>query len=93
MMSGAALDIIDVREPWEWSVARIEGARLIPLDVFEEMSSTLDRTRDLVLYCHHGMRSQFAAELLVHAGFIRVFNLSGGIERWRLEVDPLMRGY
>jgi adenylyltransferase/sulfurtransferase len=93
LSTGANVDVIDVREPWEWGVARIEGARLIPLGTFEDLVGTLDPERDLVLYCHHGVRSQSAADRLVNAGYTRVFNLSGGIERWRLEVDPSMRGY
>jgi adenylyltransferase/sulfurtransferase len=91
--SATPLDIVDVREPWEWGIARIEGARLIPLGTFDDLVGTLDPSRDLVLYCHHGTRSMAAATRLVQAGFQRVYNLRGGIDRWRRDVDPSMRAY
>jgi adenylyltransferase/sulfurtransferase len=85
--------VIDVREPWEWGIAHLPGARLLPLGDLEELLPTLDPARETVVYCHHGMRSQAAAERLAAAGFARVWNLAGGIDRWREEVDPAMRRY
>jgi adenylyltransferase/sulfurtransferase len=87
------IDLIDVREPYEWRIARIEGARLIPLGRIEAASSDLSRDRELVLYCHHGFRSRAAAEMLAAHGFERVWNLSGGIARWSEEVDPSVPTY
>jgi adenylyltransferase/sulfurtransferase len=85
--------VIDVREPWEWGIARLPQARLVPLGHLEDLLPTLDPSRETVVYCHHGVRSQAAAERLVAAGFARVWNLSGGIDRWREDVDPTMRRY
>ncbi|MFN8573599.1 MAG: molybdopterin-synthase adenylyltransferase MoeB [Gemmatimonadaceae bacterium] len=90
---GDDIDLIDVREPWESGIARIEGARLIPLGTFEDLISTLRSDREVVIYCHHGQRSQRAAERLVQAGFGNVSNLAGGIERWRIDVDPTLVAY
>jgi adenylyltransferase/sulfurtransferase len=90
---GETIDLIDVREPYEWQIARIDGARLIPLGQFAAALPELSRDRDLVLYCHHGSRSRAAAEFLVEQGFGRVWNLSGGIDRWSAEVDSTVATY
>ena len=90
---GDVIDLIDVREPYEWRIARIEGARLIPLGRIGASASEIARDRDVVLYCHHGARSQVAGEALVAQGFDRIWNLSGGIDRWSEEVDPSVPTY
>ena len=90
---GDVIDLIDVREPYEWRIARIEGARLIPLGRIGASVSEIARDRDVVLYCHHGARSQAAGEALVAQGFDRIWNLSGGIDRWSEEVDPSVPTY
>jgi adenylyltransferase/sulfurtransferase len=90
---GDELDVIDVREPHEWEIARIPGARLIPLGALPNAMSSLDPRREIVLHCHHGIRSARAAELLRSAGFTRVWNLAGGIERWSDEVDASVARY
>src|SRR6478609_166452 len=90
---GDPIDLIDVREPYEWRMARIDGARLIPLGQFERAVAEIPPDRDVVLYCHHGFRSRTAAELLVERGFRRVWNLTGGIDRWSADVDPTVATY
>ncbi|MEO8575479.1 MAG: molybdopterin-synthase adenylyltransferase MoeB [Gemmatimonadales bacterium] len=90
---GDDLQLIDVREEWEWQIARIPGAHLIPLGQIEDAASTLDPKRDVVLYCKVGVRSLYAAEALAQAGFTRLGNLSGGILRWSQEVDPAVLRY
>ena len=90
---GDSIDLVDVREPYEWRVARIEGARLIPLSRFGAALSELSPDSEIVLYCHHGLRSQTAAAFLVDQGFRRVWNLTGGIDRWSTEVDPSVPTY
>jgi len=90
---GDSIDLIDVREPYEWRIARIDGARLIPLGHIESAVAGIPRDRDVILYCHHGVRSRTAAELLVAQGFRRVWNLSGGIDRWSADVDPTVPTY
>jgi len=87
------IDVIDVREPYEWRIARIDGARLIPLAHVAGSVAELARDREIVLYCHHGQRSRAAAEILKAEGFERVWNLSGGIARWSAEVDPSVPTY
>jgi adenylyltransferase/sulfurtransferase len=90
---GDDIQLIDVRENWEWQISRIPGAELIPLSSFESGSLNIDRTREVVLYCKVGARSMHAAEYLSDLGFSRVSNLSGGILRWADEIDPAVARY
>ena len=90
---GEQVQLIDVREQFEWDIARIPGARLVPLATLPDVVATLDRDREVVVYCKGGSRSRAAATHLVDAGFARVTNLTGGILRWREEVDPTLSHY
>jgi len=90
---GDDMQLVDVREEWEWQIARIPGARLIPLGLLEEEASTLDPKREVVLMCKSGVRSLHAAEELADAGFSKLTNLSGGILRWSQDVDPTVLRY
>ena len=85
--------LVDVREPYEYEIARIEGSRLIPLGELETHISDLPRTGTLVLQCHSGGRSEHATRLLQEAGFENVYNLEGGIDAWSLEIDPAVPRY
>ena len=93
LAAGDALDIVDVREPHEWAIARIEGARLIPLAALESRLSELSPDREIVVHCKVGGRSAQAVRRLRAAGFTRVSNLAGGIERWSRDVDPSIPTY
>lgn len=86
--AGEDIDIIDVREPFEWEMGRIPGARLVPLRQVEKLTGELKGDRDAILYCHSGKRSMRAAELLTDAGVRRIWNLTGGIDAWSRDVDP-----
>ena len=90
---GEALEIIDVREPYEWQIGHIPGARLVPLDRIAAEIPRLDKRRETILYCKVGVRSMFAARQLADAGVSDVRNLAGGILRWIEEVDPTMTRY
>ncbi len=85
--------LVDVREAYEWSIARLPNARLIPLSSLPSAVTSLARDREIVVYCHHGTRSAAAQEWLRDQGFSRVTNLAGGIDRWSLDVDPATRRY
>ena len=93
LAAGTPLELLDVREPYEWSLARLPDARLVPLDALPDAVQTLDRGSELVVYCHHGMRSAAAVAWLRERGFLRARNLVGGIDRWSREVDPSTRRY
>jgi sulfur-carrier protein adenylyltransferase/sulfurtransferase len=90
---GEKLEIIDVREPYEWEIGHIPGARLVPLDRIGEEIPRLDKRRETILYCKVGARSAYAAQQLARAGVVDVRNLAGGILRWIDEVDPTMSRY
>lgn len=85
--------LIDVREVFEWRIARIEGADNLPLSEILGWWRELDRDAELVVHCHHGVRSAAVCRALTVEGFRRVVNLRGGIEAWRQEVEPDMSGY
>lgn len=93
MAAGDALELIDVREPHEWQIARLPGARLIPLGSLETAIATLDATRKTVVLCRSGARSAKAVRTLRRAGFDDVWNLAGGILRWSKDVDPTVPSY
>lgn len=85
--------LIDVREPEEYELARVEGARLLPLSLFNEWAPSLDRDRETVFICHHGVRSAQVCAFLARQGFTKIYNLDGGIDRWSKEVDPSVPCY
>ena len=90
---GDALQVIDVREAWEHRTAALETAQLIPMQTIPARHAELPREATYVILCHHGMRSAMVADYLRAAGFPRVINLAGGIDRWSLEVDPSVPRY
>ena len=93
MRDGSTPSLLDVREPYEWTIARLPDAQLVPLDALPDAVSTLDPGAELVVYCHHGIRSAAAVAWLRERGFQRVRNLTGGIDRWSREIDSATRRY
>jgi sulfur-carrier protein adenylyltransferase/sulfurtransferase len=91
--NGEDIILIDVREPVEYEINRIEGSKLIPLSKLPEKVNELDQTREIVLYCKMGGRSARAVQLLRELGFTRVKNLAGGIDAWIEKIDPTMPRY
>ena len=91
--AGEPITVLDVREPWEVELCRIEGSRPMPLDTLPEAVEELPRDGLLVVVCHHGVRSGRAAAWLRAQGFENAHNLSGGIDSWAREVEPSMRTY
>ena len=96
LQSGNPLFVLDVREPSEAAVAKLPQSTLIPLGDLPrraEMELGQRRSEEVVVLCHHGVRSAVAADWLRRHGFKRVKNLEGGIERWSAEVDPSIPRY
>ncbi len=93
MTSGRPFILLDVREPFEFEMARIEGASLIPLGELPSRYAELDRTQEIFVFCHGGVRSERAAEFLRSAGFSKVTNVAGGIDAWSEEIDPNVPRY
>jgi adenylyltransferase/sulfurtransferase len=88
-----ALVVLDVREPHEYEIARIDGARLMPLSELPARLRELDGRAEIVTHCHHGARSLRALDLLKGAGFAKVRSLHGGIDAWSVDVDPEVPRY
>ncbi|MDA8421134.1 MAG: rhodanese-like domain-containing protein [Pseudomonadota bacterium] len=85
--------LLDVREPWEVHLCMIADSLHIPMDQVPARLPELDRSRQTVVICHHGIRSSHVARLLEYYGFTEVFNLTGGIDAWAREIDPGMTTY
>jgi adenylyltransferase/sulfurtransferase len=84
--------LLDVRQPNEFNLVNL-GGRLIPLGELPRRVHELDASKEIVVYCHHGMRSAQALAFLRQSGFGNVKNLSGGIDAWAREVEPMMVRY
>lgn len=86
--AGESFTLIDVREPWEFETARIEGAKLMPMgDVPSRAHQELDPEEHIVVLCHHGVRSMNVTAWLRQQGFDKVQSLRGGIDAWSRSVD------
>lgn len=87
------LFLLDVREPNEFEYARIENSVLIPLNQIPQRLGELDPQQEIVVICHHGVRSQQACMYLVNSGFEHVANLTGGIDAWSCDCDSSVPRY
>ena len=85
--------LLDVREPWEFEKCHLEGALLVPMRQIPQAINELDPDREIVVICHHGIRSRAVAAYLANNDFSQVINLSGGIDEWAKRVDPAMPTY
>jgi len=85
--------LLDVREPWELAICRIDGALAMPMASVPPRQQELDPDAETVVICHHGVRSYQVALFLERNGFTNVLNLSGGIAAWADDVDPSMPRY
>lgn len=85
--------VLDVREPWEVQVRAIAGSVHIPMRDIPARLAEIDRDRDVVVLCHHGVRSLHVAIFLAAQGFTRLYNLDGGINAWAKQVETGMAKY
>jgi len=90
--AGESPVLLDVREPWEFQTARIEGSTLVPMGEMPERVSELDPASETVVICHHGARSAYVTQALEQAGFGNVLNLEGGLDAYS-DVDPSVPRY
>ena len=93
MDASEAFELIDVREPFEFEIARIDRAKLIPLAEITGRADQLQRDQPIVVHCHSGRRSAQAVRLLQQRGFANVYNLEGGIDAWSDFIDPTVPKY
>jgi len=92
MDAGEDVQLIDVREPYEYQIAQM-GGKLIPQNEVSQRLSEIDPAREVVVHCRSGARSQRIAEFLKQSGYPRVVNVAGGILAWSEEVDPRVQKY
>lgn len=85
--------LLDVRENWEFETCKIEGSTLIPMNTIPARIEELDDDAEIVCICHHGARSMSVAAFLERNGFSNLFNLTGGIHAWAVQVDSTMPKY
>ena len=85
--------LLDVRQPWEFDVCKIDGSELIPMAQIQDKLETLDPQQETVVICHHGIRSRAVARYLDQMGFASVINLNGGVDKWAKIVDNTMATY
>jgi len=90
---GDQLVLLDVREDWEYSLAKIDGSILVPLGTLPQSLTRLNRESEIIAICHHGMRSADATNFLLQQGFSNVKNLVGGIDAWSTQVDGAVPRY
>ncbi|HRF72612.1 MAG TPA: rhodanese-like domain-containing protein [Accumulibacter sp.] len=85
--------LLDVREPWEYALCHLADSFLLPMQTVPARLAELDADADIVVICHHGVRSRQLGSFLENQGFRSVYNLAGGVDAWAREVDPTMRKY
>jgi len=90
---GEKIILLDVREPWEVAINRLNDAVVIPLGELGQRYTELNPDAEIVVYCHMGVRSLKATRFLIDRQFKNVKNLAGGIEAWSLKVDPKVPRY
>jgi len=96
LQAGEKFALVDVREPGEFQLARINGAELIPMRTVPAELSRLDAKADetpLIVFCHHGVRSLNVVHWLREQGLDACQSMAGGIDRWSLEIDPTLPRY
>jgi len=85
--------LLDVREPWEYELCHVAGSKHLPMHAVSARLGELAPDKDVVVICHHGVRSMQVGMFLEHAGFSAVLNLAGGLDAWARDVDPAMARY
>lgn len=85
----SSIRFIDVREPQEHALARIDGAEFLPMSQAQQWLTTLQYDQEIIFFCHSGVRSEHVASYLTHQlGYTNIANMLGGIDAWSLDIDP-----
>lgn len=85
--------LLDIREPWEINICSLSNSVNIPMGQIPARLDDIDTQRDIVVICHHGIRSQQVAYFLQNAGYDKLFNLQGGVSAWSRDIDPSFPTY
>ncbi len=90
---GDEIFLIDVRDDWEYSLTSIKGSNHIPLNELVDRVQEIMFEEEILVYCHHGERAFFGAQVLIKSGLKKVYHLTGGIDAWSQVVDPKIPKY
>jgi rhodanese-related sulfurtransferase len=85
--------LLDVREPWEYNIVHLEDSRLIPMREIPQAAEAMNPEQEIIVICHHGIRSRQVALYLESKGFSNVINLYGGLDAWARDTDRQMPSY
>ena len=86
--------LLDVREPWEYAICKLDGSELVPMRQIPAFAPQLDPQQDIVVICHHGIRSKAVCDYLEQQhGYTRLINLEGGVDAWAKQLDSSMATY
>lgn len=85
--------LLDVREPWEYNIVHLQDSRLLPMRQLPAELDSLDEEREIIVICHHGIRSLQVALFLAGRGFSNVVNLRGGLDAWARDTDTSLATY
>ena len=85
--------LLDVREAWEYEICNIMGSQLIPMQTIPSQLNILDPEQEIVVICHHGVRSRMVGNFLEQEEFKNIINLSGGVNAWAQNIDTNMATY
>jgi len=85
--------LLDVREPWEFELCHLENSLLLPMQTVPARINELEPAADIVVICHHGVRSRQVGSFLERQGFTSIYNLTGGVNAWANDVEPAMEKY
>lgn len=85
--------LLDVRQDWEYDICHLAGSLLMPMAKVPALMTELDRNRETVVICHHGIRSRMIGAYLEQAGFDNIINLQGGLDAWAKVIDSTMSTY
>ena len=92
LLANKRIILLDVRTKEERDIAVIEPSTWIPVNELEQRFDELDKQKEIIVYCHHGVRSEFAAKFLCEKGF-KATSLAGGIDKWSEEIDETVKRY
>lgn len=93
LLESQSIKVIDVREDWEVKICKLPNAIVLDPHLLDEIITKWPRNTNILLYCHHGIRSFDAAQFFISKGFDTVYSMSGGIHAWSLEVDSNVPRY
>lgn len=93
LQNGEEIILLDVREPYEYQICKLKKSLHIPINQIVSKINKLPKDKEMVVLCHHGVRSIMVVNYLKKQGFEKVHNLDGGINLWAIKVDPRLTRY